>query len=116
MQARGPDGRFIREEGLNFNISIFAILKQLIVFAAIFPWYKLIEKTEILKIFTFKFKRKPNWKTQLNKFKFIYLLLNLDLLIFLYIFWIIKPHRTIKTPVAIQNKSVVALRVNPLAS
>jgi hypothetical protein len=62
-----------------------------------------------------KFNRKPNWKTQLNKFKFIYLLLNLDLLIFLYIFWIIKPHRTIKAPVAIQNKSVVALRVNPLA-
>ena len=63
-----------------------------------------------------KFNRIPNWKTQLNKFKFIYLLLNLDLLIFLYIFWIIKPHRTIKAPVDIQNKSVVALRVNPLAS
>ena len=47
-------------------------------------------------------------ETQLNKFKFIYLLLNLDLLILLYIFWIIKPHRTIKAPVAIQNKSVVA--------
>ena len=51
MPARGPDGRFVRDEGLNFNISIFTILKYLIVFAAIFPWYKLIEKTEILKIF-----------------------------------------------------------------
>ena len=130
MPARGADGRFVRDEGLNFNISIFTILKYLIVFAAIFPWYKLIEKTEILNIFYTsypagmssmllpigKLNRKPNWKTQLNKFKFIYLLLNLDLLIFLYIFWIIKPHRTTKAPVAIQNKSVVALRVNPLAS
>ena len=44
MPARGPDGRFVREEGLNFNISIFTILKYLIIFAAIFPWYKLIEK------------------------------------------------------------------------
>ena len=51
MPARGADGRFVREEGLNFNISIFTILKYLIAFAAIFPWYKLIEKTEILKIF-----------------------------------------------------------------
>ena len=51
MPARGPDGRFVRDEGLNFNISIFTILKYLIVFAAIFPWYKLIEKTEILNIF-----------------------------------------------------------------
>ena len=51
MPARGADGRFVRDEGLNFNISIFTILKYLIVFAAIFPWYKLIEKTEILKIF-----------------------------------------------------------------
>ena len=51
MPARGPDGRFVREEGLNFNISIFTILKYLIIFAAIFPWCKLIEKTEILKIF-----------------------------------------------------------------
>ena len=48
MPARGADGRFVREEGLNFNISIFTILKYLIAFAAIFPWYKLIEKTEIL--------------------------------------------------------------------
>ena len=51
MPARGPDGRFVRDEGLNFNISIFTILKYLIVFAAIFPWYKLIEKTEIINIF-----------------------------------------------------------------
>ena len=51
MPPRGPDGRFVREEGLNINISIFTILKYLIAFAAIFPWYKLIEKTEILKIF-----------------------------------------------------------------
>ena len=51
MPAGGPDGRFVRDEGLNFNISIFTILKYLIVFAAIFPWYKLIEKTEILNIF-----------------------------------------------------------------
>ena len=51
MPTRGPDGRLVREEGLNFNISIFTILKYLIIFAAIFPWYKLIEKTEILKIF-----------------------------------------------------------------
>ena len=49
MPARGPDGKFVRDEGLNFNISIFTILKYLIFFAAIFPWYKLIEKTEILK-------------------------------------------------------------------
>ena len=51
MPARGADGRFVREEGLNFNISIFTILKYLIAFAAIFPWYKLIEKTDILKRF-----------------------------------------------------------------
>ena len=51
MPVRGPDGRFIRDEGLNFNISLFTILKYLIAFAAIFPWYKLIEKTEILNIF-----------------------------------------------------------------
>ena len=51
MLTRGPDGRLVREEGLNFNISIFTILKYLIAFAAIFSWYKLIEKTEILKIF-----------------------------------------------------------------
>ena len=55
MPARGADGRFVREEGLNFNISIFTILKYLKVFAAIFPWYKLIEKTEILKIFDMSF-------------------------------------------------------------
>ena len=48
MPARGPDGRFVRDEGLNFNISIFTILKYLIVFAAIFPWYKLIEKQKSL--------------------------------------------------------------------
>ena len=40
MPARGPDGRFVRDEGLNFNISIFTILKYLIVYAAIFQWYK----------------------------------------------------------------------------
>ena len=51
MPSRGPDGRFVREEGLNINIGIFMILKYLIVLAAIFLWYKLIEKTEILKIF-----------------------------------------------------------------
>ena len=51
MPARGADGRFVREEGLNINIGIFMILKYLITFAAIFLWYKLIEKTEILNIF-----------------------------------------------------------------
>ena len=51
MPARGPDGRFVKEEGLNINIGIFTIIKYLIVLAAIFPCYKLIEKTEILKIF-----------------------------------------------------------------
>ena len=51
MSKRGPDGRFVREEGLNINISNFTILKYLIAFAEIFPWYKLIEKTEILNIF-----------------------------------------------------------------
>ena len=65
---------------------------------------------------TIKFNWKPNWKTQLNKFKFIYLLFNLYLFIFLYIFWIIKPHRSIKAPETIQNKSVVALGVNPLGT
>ena len=35
MPARGADGRFIREEGLNFNISIFTILKYLIAFASV---------------------------------------------------------------------------------
>jgi len=48
MPARGPDGRFVREEGLNINIGIFTIIKYLILLAAIFPWYKLIEKTENL--------------------------------------------------------------------
>ena len=42
MPARGADGRFVREEGLNINIGIFTIIKYLIVLAAIFPWYKLI--------------------------------------------------------------------------
>ena len=51
MPPRGPCRRFVREEGLNINISIFTIIKYLIAFARIFPWYKLIEKTEILKIF-----------------------------------------------------------------
>ena len=51
MPPKGEDGKFVREEGLNINISIFTILKYLIVFAAIFPYYKLIEKTYILKIF-----------------------------------------------------------------
>ena len=51
MPARGADGRFVREEGININIGIFTILKYLIVLAAIFQWYKLIEKTEILNIF-----------------------------------------------------------------
>jgi hypothetical protein len=37
MLARGPDGRFVKDEGLNFNISIFTNLKYLNVFAAIFP-------------------------------------------------------------------------------
>ena len=32
MPARGPDERFVRDEGLNFNISIFTILKYLIIF------------------------------------------------------------------------------------
>ena len=41
MPPRGADGRFVGEEGLNINISIFTILKYLITFAAIFPWYKL---------------------------------------------------------------------------
>ena len=51
MLSREPDGRFVREERLNINIGIFIITKYLIVFAVIFPWHKLIEKTEILKIF-----------------------------------------------------------------
>jgi len=51
MPTRRPNGRFDREEGLNINISIFTILKYLIAFAAIFPGYKLIEKTEILNIY-----------------------------------------------------------------
>ena len=54
MLPKGPDGGFVREnreEGLNINISIFTFLKYLISFIAIFPWYKLIEKTEVLKIF-----------------------------------------------------------------
>ena len=51
MHPRGIDEKIFREEGLNINISIFTILKYLIVFAAIFPWYNLIEKTEILNIF-----------------------------------------------------------------
>ena len=50
MPARGADGRFVREEGININIGIFTILKYLIVLAAIFQWYKLIEKTEILPL------------------------------------------------------------------
>ena len=77
-RRRGQDGRFVRDEGLNFNISIFTILKYLIVFVAIFQWFKLIEKTEILNIFDTscppctecppcflpigKFNRKPSWK------------------------------------------------------
>ena len=54
MPPRGPNGRFVREdreEELNINIIIFSFLKYLIAFVAIFPWYKLIEKTEILNIF-----------------------------------------------------------------
>ena len=51
MPTRRPNGRFDREEGLNINISIFTILKYLIALAAIFPGYKLIEKTEILNIY-----------------------------------------------------------------
>jgi len=47
--ARVSDGRFIKEEGLNFNICVFTIPKYLI--AAIFPWFKLIGKIEILNIF-----------------------------------------------------------------
>ena len=47
----GEDGRLVREEGLNINISIFTILKYLIAFATIFPLYKLVEKAEILNIF-----------------------------------------------------------------
>ena len=35
MPARGADGRFVREEGLNINIGIFTIIKYLIVFSAI---------------------------------------------------------------------------------
>ena len=53
MLVRGVDGRFVREdrkESLNINIGIFTILKYLIVLAAIFQWYKLIEKTEILPL------------------------------------------------------------------
>ena len=82
MLTRRPNGRFDREEGLNINISIFTILKYLIALAAIFPGYKLIEKTEIIiymmhlahpemnAIYAYpigKFNRKSNWKTQLNK-------------------------------------------------
>ena len=51
MPNREVDGRFVREEGLNINISIFTILKYLIALSAIFPGYKLIEKTEILNIY-----------------------------------------------------------------
>ena len=51
MLTRRHNGRFVREEGSNINIGIFTFLKYLIVLATIFPWYKLIEKTEILKIF-----------------------------------------------------------------
>ena len=50
MPARGADERFVREEGLNFNISIFTILKYLIAFAAIFPLYKLIKNQNIKHI------------------------------------------------------------------
>ena len=35
MPARGADGRFVREEGLNINIGIFTIIKYLIVLAYI---------------------------------------------------------------------------------
>ena len=51
MPTRRPNRRFDREEGLNINISIFTILKYLIALSAIFPGYKLIEKTEILNIY-----------------------------------------------------------------
>ncbi len=53
MPPRGPNGRFVREDrkqGLNINISIFTILKYLIAFAAIFQWYKLIEKQKYKNI------------------------------------------------------------------
>ena len=47
MPSRTPDERFVREdreEGLNININISKILKNLTAFAVIFPWYNLIEK------------------------------------------------------------------------
>ena len=44
MQARGADGKIVREEGLNTNIGIFTIIKYLIVLDDIFSWYKFIEK------------------------------------------------------------------------
>jgi len=46
MPPRGADGRFVGEEGLNINISIFTILKYLLLLP--YSHYKLIEKTEIL--------------------------------------------------------------------
>jgi len=37
MPARGADGRFFREEGLNINISIFIIIKYLLFLLLYFP-------------------------------------------------------------------------------
>ena len=51
MLPGGADGRFLREDGVNINISILKVLKNLNVFTAIFQWYKLIEQTEIQNIF-----------------------------------------------------------------
>ena len=35
---RGPDGRFIREEVFNFNVSPFSIIRYLAILVLVFPW------------------------------------------------------------------------------
>ena len=37
MRTRGPDGRFVKDEGLNINASLFTIIKCIIIIATVFP-------------------------------------------------------------------------------
>ena len=37
MPPRGPDGLFVKDEGLNINVSLFIIIKYIIFISAVFP-------------------------------------------------------------------------------
>ena len=56
MPARNDRGQFVRDDGFHINIPYpFSILKYLIFYVILFPWFRMFEKKQPLSSFYDKY-------------------------------------------------------------